>query len=153
MARHDRRSHGARRGERPRRRFVEAKGLTVTLHWRGAPEAERWARAFAEADARRRVWWGSKAGSPWSSVRRSASTKGPWSASSAAGHPLVACFGDDLGDLPAFAALDELAAEGAHTVKVAVKDTESPPEVAAAADLVVVGPSSTLALLRALAEG
>ena len=49
----------------------------------------------------------------------------------------AACYlGDDLGDLPAFAALAELTAtHGMATVSVAVVDDESAPEVAEAADL------------------
>ena len=66
----------------------------------------------------------------------------------------AACFaGDDAGDLPAFAALDRLARKGMAVVKVAVATDESPPALAAAADLVVAGPTDALALLAGLAEG
>jgi trehalose 6-phosphate phosphatase len=47
--------------------------------------------------------------------------------------------GDDLGDLSAFAVVDELRADGVPGVKVCSASTEAP-EVAAAADLVVDGP-------------
>ena len=67
-----------------------------------------------------------------------------------AGHPVVGCFGDDLGDLPAFAAAGELAAAGAIVARVAVAGGDSPPEVAAAADVVVPGPGEAVALLRLL---
>ena len=61
------------------------------------------------------------------------------------------CFlGDDVGDLPAFAALDVLRSRGVHTVKVGVKTAEAPPEVLAHADLVVDGPLGALELLRTL---
>jgi trehalose 6-phosphate phosphatase len=61
----------------------------------------------------------------------------------------AACFlGDDLGDLPAYAALARLAEVGGlSTVAVAVRDTEAAPEVAAAADLVVDGPDGAVAVL------
>ncbi len=65
----------------------------------------------------------------------------------------VAAFGDDIGDLPAFAALEELraAAGGSLTVvRVAAVDAESPPAVAAAADLSVPGASGAVELLLAL---
>ena len=47
--------------------------------------------------------------------------------------------------------MDELAAAGVAVARVAVVDAESPPEVAAAADLVVQGPPGALALLQLLA--
>ncbi|HEX3947344.1 MAG TPA: hypothetical protein VHW47_06540, partial [Acidimicrobiales bacterium] len=68
----------------------------------------------------------------------------------AAGWSAAACFGDDLGDLPAFRALDQLAADGVAVARVAVVDADGPPEVAAAADLVVEGPGGVVALLREL---
>ena len=71
----------------------------------------------------------------------------------ARGHAAVACFGDDLGDLPAFAALAELAGTGVAVARVAVVDPESPAEVALAADLVVDGPEGALDLLARLAAG
>jgi trehalose 6-phosphate phosphatase len=64
----------------------------------------------------------------------------------------MACFGDDLGDLAAFAALDRFAALGVDVTKVAVVDAESPPQVAAAADLVVEGPAGALTVLEQLSE-
>ncbi len=62
------------------------------------------------------------------------------------------CFaGDDIGDLPAFAALGRLAAAGVATLAVAVGGPETPEAVLAAADIVVDGPPGLLALLEALA--
>lgn len=58
--------------------------------------------------------------------------------------------GDDLGDLPAFAAVRELRARGIPGCAVASASAESP-QVAAAADLVVDGPEGIVALLAALA--
>jgi trehalose 6-phosphate phosphatase len=57
------------------------------------------------------------------------------------------CCGDDVGDLAAFAALDDLPV----ALRVAVRSAETPPELTAAADLVVDGPDGVLELLRALA--
>ena len=132
---------------------VEFKGLTVTLHWRGVPEAEPWARRFVEEE-RARSGLVAQPGRLALELRPPIDTdKGTVVRRLAAGHRLLACFGDDLGDLAAFAALDELAAAGATVVKVAVVDDESPAEVAAAADLVLEGPEAALAVLRALAAG
>jgi trehalose 6-phosphate phosphatase len=62
-----------------------------------------------------------------------------------------ACFGDDVGDLPAFAALGELGQAGVSVARVAVVHGETPPEVSAAADLTVEGQEGALALLALLA--
>ena len=58
--------------------------------------------------------------------------------------------GDDLGDLPAFAAVRTLRADGIPGCAVASASAESP-QVAAAADLVVDGPEGIVALLAAIA--
>jgi trehalose 6-phosphate phosphatase len=58
--------------------------------------------------------------------------------------------GDDLGDLPAFAAVRALRAEGIPGCAVASASAETP-QVAAAADLVVAGPEGIVALLAAIA--
>jgi trehalose 6-phosphate phosphatase len=58
--------------------------------------------------------------------------------------------GDDRVDIPAFEALDELAAEGVATVRVAVDSSEAPDELLERADIVVDGPSGTIALLSQL---
>ena len=58
--------------------------------------------------------------------------------------------GDDLGDLPAFAAVRALRAAGIPGCAVASASAESP-QVAAAADLVVDGPEGIVALLAAIA--
>jgi trehalose 6-phosphate phosphatase len=63
----------------------------------------------------------------------------------------AACFlGDDIGDLPAFVALDALRGRGMHTVKVAVKTAEAPSQLLEDADVVVDGPAGALELLRSL---
>ena len=52
----------------------------------------------------------------------------------------VVVAGDDLGDLAAFAAAAQFAAEGGDTLRVAVRSAEAPPQLLADADLVVEGP-------------
>jgi trehalose 6-phosphate phosphatase len=58
--------------------------------------------------------------------------------------------GDDLPDLEAFAALDELADEGVTTVKVAVGGAETPTALTGAADIVAPDPRELVALLATL---
>jgi trehalose 6-phosphate phosphatase len=60
----------------------------------------------------------------------------------------VFIFGDDLGDLPAFAAVAGLAAEGREGLRVAVRSAEAPPALLAEADLVVDGPPGVLDFLQ-----
>ena len=64
------------------------------------------------------------------------------------GLTVAAYVGDDSGDLPAFAALDRFAAAGGTALRVAVSSDETPPELLAAADLLVDGPDGVVALLR-----
>jgi trehalose 6-phosphate phosphatase len=61
----------------------------------------------------------------------------------------VVVAGDDLGDLPAFAAATELSG-GASGLKVAVRSSETPPALLADADLVVAGPPGLRKFLRRL---
>jgi trehalose 6-phosphate phosphatase len=61
------------------------------------------------------------------------------------------CFvGDDLGDLPAFDALDRLAARGVHAVRVGVDSDEVPARLLERADVVLDGPAGVVAFLRSL---
>jgi trehalose 6-phosphate phosphatase len=62
----------------------------------------------------------------------------------------AAFLGDDVGDLAAFDALDELTAEGVATVRVGVRSDESPEELLARADEIVDGPRAAVAWLRSL---
>jgi trehalose 6-phosphate phosphatase len=67
----------------------------------------------------------------------------------------VAVFGDDMGDLPAFAAVGKLTTPDGSpvtAVRVAAVDRESPREVAARADITVRGAAGAVELLRALAH-
>jgi trehalose 6-phosphate phosphatase len=131
--------------------YVEPKGLTVTLHWRNAPETGPWAHSFAareEADRGLRVYPGRMS----LELRPPLDVdKGTVVRSLVDGMRAVAVFGDDLGDLPAFEAAAELSALGVAIARVAVVDAESDDRVAAGADLVVEGPSGAVALLDALA--
>jgi trehalose 6-phosphate phosphatase len=140
------------RSEAPEGVYVEPKGLTVTLHWRNAPDAGPWAADFAmrQVESRGlRVYPGrlSLELRPPLDV-----DKGTVVRSLVGGMRAVAVFGDDVGDLPAFAAAAEMAGRGVTVVRVASVDRESAPEVAAGADVVVEGPTGARALLEQLAR-
>lgn len=60
--------------------------------------------------------------------------------------------GDDVGDLDAFAALEHLRAQGVWTCGVVARGDDTPPEVEAAADVVVDGPRGMAALLASIAN-
>ena len=62
----------------------------------------------------------------------------------------VVMVGDDLGDLAAFAAAEQLVAEGHERLRVAVRSAEAPPALLAEADLVVEGPPGVLDFLQRL---
>ena len=62
----------------------------------------------------------------------------------------AAFLGDDIGDLSAFDALDELASRGVATARVGVRSAESPPELLERADEIVEGPDATVEWLRDL---
>ena len=133
--------------------LVEAKGAAVTVHWRRAPAAAGWAEAQAAREAAR-------TGLVLHPGRRSLELRPPLAVDKgtvlrglAAGRRSACFLGDDLGDLPAFTELQRLHDEdGLVTVGVAVIDDETAPEVEAAADLAVDGPSGAVALLEWLAD-
>jgi trehalose 6-phosphate phosphatase len=131
---------------------VEEKGLSVTLHWRADPSQEDWVRRTADA-AQAEDGLVAQSGRLALELRPPLGIdKGTVVRRLGSGFRDLACFGDDLGDLAAFAAVDELAGEGVRTAKVAVVDPESPEAVARAADLLVEGPAGALELLLALAS-
>ncbi len=139
--------------------YVEPKGLTVTLHWRRAPAQQEWVVAFAEraaADHDLLVHQGRHERELRPPLEVDKGTVVRSLASEMSGSlDNAAAFGDDIGDLPAFRALDALTKPDntpLYTVRVAAVDKESPREVADAADLTVVGATGAVALLRALKD-
>lgn len=58
--------------------------------------------------------------------------------------------GDDLGDVPAFDAVDELRAQGVPGLTVCSASDEGPPELRERADLVVEGPAGVVVVLQEL---
>jgi trehalose 6-phosphate phosphatase len=142
----------AARAEAPSGMGIEDKGCSVTLHWRGAPELGPWAEEFAGR-------WAERTGMALLPGRLAVEFRPPVGPDKGAvveglaGGCRAACFaGDDAGDLAAFAALDRLSERGLQAVRVAVADSESPPELVARADLVVDGPHAAVGLLDTLAS-
>ena len=139
--------------------YVEPKGLTVTLHWRRAPAQKEWVISFAERAAAAHdllVHQGrhERELRPPLHVDKGTVVRS-LAAEKAERLDNAAAFGDDIGDLPAFEAVTELTKPDGtplYTVRVAAVDTESPPQVADAADLTVAGATGAVALLAALRD-
>ena len=131
--------------------LVENKGLSITLHYRTAPDlgpaVEEWAATQA-----------ARSGLTQRSARMSVELHPPIGADKgtalgeAAGDLAAVCYvGDDLGDLPALDRLDEMASSGVEVLRVVVGSDEVAPELAERADIVVDGPSAVVGLLDDLA--
>jgi trehalose 6-phosphate phosphatase len=130
--------------------LVERKGLSLTFHYRSQPALEPEVRAWAQVEARR-------SGLVARPARMSVELHPPIDADKGSalmdvtdGLGAVCFIGDDVGDLPAFDALDSLAARGVATVRVAVSSSEAVADLVARADLVLEGPEEVHDLLRSL---
>jgi trehalose 6-phosphate phosphatase len=135
---------------------VEPKGLTVAVHYRGARDPEEAGRALRRVLAPlarreglalldgKRVVELAPAGAP---------TKGDVVRRVAREHGLAAIVyaGDDVADLEAFSAVEELAGSGVAGLTVAVRSAETPDALVERAALVVEGPQGLVSLLRELA--
>ncbi|HEY7892688.1 MAG TPA: trehalose-phosphatase [Solirubrobacteraceae bacterium] len=136
----------------------EDKQTIAAFHWRGAPDEEAAARAVkgiasaAEAEGFV-VHWGRKVLEIRPPV---ALHKGLGIRALLADQPVHAALyvGDDSTDLDAFEALRSLTADGAlrSALCVAVVSRETPPELAAQADLTIDDTSGVRELLQALLE-
>lgn len=139
-------------GQAPPGVLVERKGMSVTLHYRGNPAAEAWCRQWAEEQAETTGLVLHRARMSEELRLPVAVDKGTVVAGLSAGLDAACFFGDDLGDLPAFTALEQLVTsrEGFTAVNVAVRSAEAPAELLDRADLVVDGPPGALSALRSL---
>lgn len=129
---------------------LEPKGVSLTVHFRRTPTAGPaildWADRVAAAT-------GLESRPAKASVELHPpipTDKGTSVLDLAGDRGTVAYCGDDVGDLPAFAALDRLAAAGRATAKVAVASTDVPDAVRDAADLVLPDPEALRDVLRRL---
>ena len=142
---------GRAEAEAPAGAIVERKGLSLVLHYRTAPTAALWAQAWAIEQAAR-TGLARHPGRMSEELRPAVPVdKGTVVASLVDGLGAACFLGDDAGDLPAFAVLDDLrAGQGVATLKVGVRSDEAPPELLHRADLVVDGPPGALDLLSRL---
>ena len=136
--------------------WLEDKVYAVGVHTRRVPDPDRWAEAIdrtarevaekygLEIIPGKMVWELRPAvrGDKGDGVRRVVAESGARA---------VVVVGDDLGDLPAFAAVAQLTTEGHDGLRVAVRSAEAPPQLLASADLVLDGPEGVLDFLRRLA--
>jgi trehalose 6-phosphate phosphatase len=143
----------AAREQAPRAR-IEDKGDSVALHWRESPADEALLRAVAAHAARayglvlRPGRMVVELGAP------GAPDKGSVARLLLAGAAAAVAFGDDVGDLATFAALDEARVTASTTiVKIAVGGVEMPPPLVESADLVLSDPSTAAAVLASVADG
>jgi trehalose 6-phosphate phosphatase len=125
--------------------FLEDKTYAVAVHTRRVPEPERWAAALdaavrdiaarrgLEVIAGRLVWELRPAvkGDKGDAVRRVVADSNARA---------VVVIGDDLGDLPAFAAARALVLDGHGGLRIAVRSAEAPAQLLREADIVVDGP-------------
>lgn len=127
--------------------LVERKGLTVTLHFRTAPQYAQWVRDWAEEAASRSGLLVHPARMSDELVPPIPMDKGRVVRELSRGLEAVCFFGDDLGDVPAMEALDEMRAHGVHTLKVVAVSRETAPVLVDLADVVVEGPKGALEML------
>lgn len=130
--------------------WVEAKRLSITLHYRRCPEHAERVRATAAEVAATHGLTTRPARKAVEMHPDQSPDKGAVVTELAAGCEAVCFVGDDVGDVSAFAALDRLEAEGLATVRVAVASDESAPELVERADVVVDGPEGAVAWLASL---
>ena len=130
--------------------IVERKILTVTLHYRTRPDAADWVRAWAAEAAARTGLKLHPARMSEELIPPIPTNKGKVVGDLSQGLEAVCFFGDDVGDLPAFDALDALRAGGVHTLKVVARSSEAPARLLDAGDVVVDGPEGALAVLSRL---
>jgi trehalose 6-phosphate phosphatase len=135
--------------------LIEPKaGISVTLHWRPAPERAGEILAVAHEVATRH-------GLAELQTRYAIELRPPVDIDKADptrsfvdGFDTAAFAGDDYGDLPAFAELARLVHDGRleRAIRIGVHSTEAPPELVDAVDVIVDGPPGLLALLARVAD-
>lgn len=134
----------------PKGMRVELKDLSITLHYRGIPDLQPAVEAYAIEQARSAGLHARPARMSMELQPPIGTDKGTVIERFCAECTAVLFAGDDLGDLPAFDALDRLARQGLTTVKVAVGSDEAPPLLVSRADLVVKSPDELVTTLQQL---
>ncbi len=138
------------RKEAPDGLTVEPKGLSLTLHFRTAPELADAALEWVTEQAEDTGLVVSPGRQSYELRPKVSASKGTVVAEAAKGLGAACFLGDDHGDLTAFDALDDLTDSGVKVMRVAVRSDESPEELLERADLVVESPSDVVHLLRLL---
>jgi trehalose 6-phosphate phosphatase len=140
------------RSRAPRGVIVEAKGISLTLHWRQAPEEKAASIALAFELAERHGLTARQGTMAIELVPDSGQDKGTAVESIFSGLSSGCVLGDDVGDIPAFRAARELElARGFEAVLVVARSSEVPPELVKLANVSVEGPQGALDFLEALA--
>jgi trehalose 6-phosphate phosphatase len=129
---------------------VEDKGLSLTLHVRPHPELADVTQHWADAAAARSGLHVRRARMSAELHPPVAADKGTVTTELVAGLAAACFIGDDVGDLPAFTALEAFAASGGAAVRAVVTSTEAPRHLLDAADLLLDGPPAVLDFLTAL---
>lgn len=129
---------------------VERKDLSITLHYRTAPEAEQAVAEYAAEEAHRSGLVARPARMSWELHPPIDIDKGTAVLELTDEFRAVGFAGDDVGDLPGFDALDELDRRGVATVRLAVDSPEAPLALLERADVVVDGPEGLVTLLETL---
>lgn len=137
----------------PQGMLVELKGLSITLHYRTRPE-------LADQVERYAVQAAAAAGLQVRDARRSIELHPPIDEDKGTAilrlaegsEGSVVYLGDDVGDLPAFDALDELSLAGRSVLRVAVDSDELSASLRDRADVMVDGPLGVLELLESFGE-
>jgi trehalose 6-phosphate phosphatase len=135
--------------------IVERKsGLSVTLHWRTAPDQADKVVAVASELAQRYDLAQLPTRAAVELRPPIAIDKGTAIDALIPGYAIGAFAGDDTGDLPAFAALGRAAADGriARAVRIGVQSNEMPSALRSAVDGFVNGPTGLADLLDAVAR-
>jgi trehalose 6-phosphate phosphatase len=146
-------SVAAARRDAPDGVTVEHKGLALTLHVRVAPKEADWAAGWVVERAAATGLVVHPARKSYELRPPVAIDKGTVVADIVDGMGAACFIGDDLGDLPAFDALDVAAErDGLRALRVAVRSAEAPPDLLERADLKVDGPTGVLDLLSRLTE-
>ena len=145
----------ADQGVRDSGAYVEDKGNAIGIHLRRVADPGRWTELIAATASRiakrhgldvqpgRLVWELRPAvhSDKGDAVRKVLAESSP---------AAVLVAGDDLGDLPAFAAAESARSSGLEVLRVAVRSAETPPDLLAHADLAVDGPEGLRTLLEDL---
>lgn len=131
---------------------VERKGLSLTLHYRRRPDLGEAVQEWARRQTGRSGLVLRPAKMSVELLPPTGVDKGTIVEALAEGLEAVCFVGDDVGDLPAFDALDRLATVGVHGVRVGVRSLEVAAGIVDRADVVVDGPEGARDFLASLLD-